>query len=865
MIPVRLKMNNFMPYKGETPELSFVGIHTACISGENGSGKSAIIDAITWALWGKTRAKSDDDLVHQNQSDAEVEFEFALGCDLYRIIRKHSKPKTRRTSGKGSLDLYIYNGTSYISISADTKTQTELKISQLLHMDYDTFINSAFLRQGHAGEFSRQTPARRKEVLGAILGLNQYDEYESMAKNRARSAQEERLQLEASISEAISSLEKHGEVKVELSQAEDQLKEISQRLALNREKLERLRTRRQELAALDERRAQIEKDMVRHAADLATWETARIESRGKIVSYQQLTAGQYDIESGYNRLKAARKQDEELSGKARQLYQLKERQGELERAFLQAQAEWNTRHKVTENRVATLEEKAGRLSGLRHEFSTTQPRHQELRIIQDTISKYRTASKEKVAVLAQYTADVAGLRHEIEQIQEKLKLLLAPSDDACCPLCESELGSDRITLVQDKLTRDEAEKKVLIRQLEQSSRGLTTQINQANRDLENAEAEYKVKNNSLVSFEARLSEAIKDASGSESLLASERTELARITESLARRDYAGDIPERLAKIEEAIAETAYDDTLHQGVKAELKELIKFESLGLALEEARRLLPEENARFKKADDMTTEIAGRLAQDRLTHAEYLAKLEVLPGLKLELSQTDAEEQSINTRHREAQQRLGSLQERHSYLEALSAKLKERQCQRSQAQHRQELFEELVLAFGKKGIQAMLIEATLPEIEDEANYLLSRMTDGQMTIAFETQRDTKKGDVAETLDILIADELGMRSYDMYSGGEAFRIDFAIRIALSRLLARRAGAPLPTLIIDEGFGTQDADGIDKLKDAINSIQAEFQKIIVITHIEELKDAFHTRINVTKTADGSKIEISEGDPAPTL
>ena len=150
-------------------------------------------------------------------------------------------------------------------------------------------------------------------------------------------------------------------------------------------------------------------------------------------------------------------------------------------------------------------------------------------------------------------------------------------------------------------------------------------------------------------------------------------------------------------------------------------------------------------------------------------------------------------------------------------------------------------------------------MPEIEDEANRLLATMTDGRMSVTFETQRDTKKGDIAETLDIKIADELGTRNYEMFSGGEAFRIDFAIRIALSRLLARRAGAPLPTLIIDEGFGTQDSEGIEKLKEAINSIQGEFKKIIVITHIDELKDAFPTRINVVKTGDGSKIEIQAG------
>jgi len=95
------------------------------------------------------------------------------------------------------------------------------------------------------------------------------------------------------------------------------------------------------------------------------------------------------------------------------------------------------------------------------------------------------------------------------------------------------------------------------------------------------------------------------------------------------------------------------------------------------------------------------------------------------------------------------------------------------------------------------------------------------------------------------------------MYSGGEAFRINFAVRIALSRLLARRAGAPLPILIIDEGFGTQDSTGIEKLKEAITSIQDDFEMIIVITHIEEMRDAFPNRIDVIKTAEGSTVSMN--------
>jgi exonuclease SbcC len=167
----------------------------------------------------------------------------------------------------------------------------------------------------------------------------------------------------------------------------------------------------------------------------------------------------------------------------------------------------------------------------------------------------------------------------------------------------------------------------------------------------------------------------------------------------------------------------------------------------------------------------------------------------------------------------------------------------------------YHELMAAFGKKGVQALIIDNALPEIQDEANHLLARMTDNAMRISLSTLRTGRTtSSPIETLDISITDDAGTRPYEMFSGGEAVRINFALRIALSRLLARRAGARLQTLIIDEGFGTQDARGRDRLVEAIEAVKDEFALILVISHIEALKDVFPTRIEITKTPDGSQI-----------
>src|SRR5437660_11694366 len=134
---------------------------------------------------------------------------------------------------------------------------------------------------------------------------------------------------------------------------------------------------------------------------------------------------------------------------------------------------------------------------------------------------------------------------------------------------------------------------------------------------------------------------------------------------------------------------------------------------------------------------------------------------------------------------------------------------------------------------------------------------MNDGRMHVKFETQRDVRSGaGTIETLDIKISDELGTRSYELFSGGEGFRVNFSIRIALSRLLAHRAGTRLQTLVVDEGFGSQDQEGRDRIVEPIQAIQSEFEKILIITNLEHLRERLPVRIEASKTPQGSTYAV---------
>lgn len=162
----------------------------------------------------------------------------------------------------------------------------------------------------------------------------------------------------------------------------------------------------------------------------------------------------------------------------------------------------------------------------------------------------------------------------------------------------------------------------------------------------------------------------------------------------------------------------------------------------------------------------------------------------------------------------------------------------------------------AFGRDGIPALVIENAVPEIEEEANRLLERLTDGRLTVALRSVRATKSGGLRETLDVTVADDTAERPLDNFSGGERQAVDLALRIGLSRLLARRAGRSIDMLIVDEGFTALDSTRRQRALEAIHALTETFPVVLFITHLPEFGDAFPARIEVRKEDGTSRVEV---------
>ena len=856
MIPIRLKMHSFMCYRGDVPPFSFSGIHTACICGDNGAGKSALIDAITWALWGKTRAKSDDELISLGETGTEVAFDFTIDRQHYRIIRKHAKAKKSGASGQSSLDIFLKSGDGFKVISGDSKSQTQQKIIALLHMDYDTFISSAYLRQGHADQFTEQPPNKRKEVLASILGLALYDKLEQQAKDIARKQEAAKGQLENTIAEITSELAQRPVFVASLKQAQQELSGIEGQAAEQQAKVGNIRQQKLSLENKGQQLAELEEHIAKSQQDRERWGDQLKKGLTRIKEHEGLMAQRAAIEEGHRELDGARKLYEDLNRKAASLNQLMAQKNRLEQTIIKEQSGLTARQAAYQEKINELAITAQKLPGLNNEVEGLKPPRQALAALAKELKDRQAAARDAQVKMAGLRSDNSRLAEEIKGIEEKLKQL-NERPNTVCPVCEQRLSDDERSTVVAKYLAEQEQKSAVISANEVELKKDKTRLKSLEAEIQRLETKVNQDNTSLQERDAALKQAITEAETAAGRIEEGNKLLADIERKLKHRDFAHVEQEELAHLDKEIASLGYDAQQHEQARERLKGLGQYEELKRQLVEAWRLVDQEKENAAKAAGYISELDHRLKDFSGKRQSLLAELDALPKVAQELKQSEAESKRLTLRQDEAQQQVGSLKEKLKRCAELELKKASREELLTKVLQEEAIYKELATAFGKKGIQAMLIETALPDIEDEANRLLGRMTDNRLHVRLETQRQSKKGDVIETLDIKIADELGTRSYEMFSGGEAFRIDFAIRIALSKLLAKRAGAPLPTLIIDEGFGTQDNAGLERLKEAINSIEGDFEKILVITHIEDLKDAFPVRIEVSKTAQGSTLSLS--------
>lgn len=1007
MIPVQLILKNFLSYRDAT--LDFSGLHTACICGANGAGKSSLLEAITWAIWGESRAGVEDDVIHTGAKEVRVDYIFQCNQQKYRVIR------TRVRGASGVLEFQIETAGGFRALTGKGVKATQELILQHIKLDYDTFINSAYLRQGRADEFMIKRPSERKEILAELLKLNQYDQLEERAKDTSRQFKGRCEELERCLESSQIQLQEREGIAAQKVELESQLQQLQQVQALEKIQLQSLqviehqrqsweqqlnffRQQHQNLTQDSDRLQQEQSAIQSQLSDLETILNQEAEIHNGFRDYQSLHSQEEALASKFeeytsatvllqqkqqqltSQIHALEREVQQIEGQLvvlesqepeieeilqksreveaalgqlniarRRLTQLDELQMQVFPLLQQRQNLQNQVDKVHNSILARLEQLQSRENQLKSSSQRQQQLEQAARELEAQISQmekdkvYLQRVREKGLERRHFMERLQGQEREYErllgELEKKLQMLRTP--DASCPLCESPLDEHHWNRVLDK-TKEE------YKAIEDQLWVLREQKAVSDREIQVLRQEYREIDHKLSNYDnlreqrGQLAAQLQSISDNQQELQQLATQKQDLERSLELGDYAPDKQGELRQLEEYLQQLNYNEPDHALARSEVERWrwaeIKQGQIRDALKRKGQIADKKPELQGNIAELQTKIqqeqtdsecaqqiaqiqvrigeigyssehhnslrqAVRQAQSwQLRYQQLLLAQEQYPQLQqrwedLEASRrerwgdvekllteiasmTQQLEQSANPReqikalegqiHTRRQQlddyisHLGRLEQMMLQLEDLQTQYEAQQQELQACKQQQRVYQELAQAFGKNGIQALMIENVLPQLEAETNQLLSRLSANQLHVQFITQKSgrsnkakKKNAKLIDTLDILIADARGTRAYETYSGGEAFRINFAIRLALAKLLAQRAGAALQLLIIDEGFGTQDAEGCDRLIASINAIASDFACILTVTHMPHLKEAFQARIEVNKSQEGSQVSLS--------
>ena len=863
MIPLFLTISGFLSYR-DPVELDCSGFELACIAGPNGAGKSSLLDAITWVLFGQAR-KKDDSLINAYCDTAQVALVFSYEGNHYRVWRAKPRDKT------SLLEFHIHQDPAsdplaslkepgaWKPLTERSLRDTEARIQQTLRMDYETFVNASFFLQGKADQFTQQRPADRKRILSSILGLDTWEAYRQKAGDRRKTLDNQISFIDGRLREIDAELSEEDRRKANLERLQADLDQYSRSLAVLEASLESMR---RVIATLDEQAKLVET----LSRQLGAATQRRDEVLSRLATRQEerhgfadLLAREAEIDAAYRNWQEARarlERWEEVAARFREhekrrqvpldeinaarntltwdLQLLQNRKKEIEIGRVQA-VDLQAQIAAAAVEAAAAEAKIARRGHI----------EEQRRMAQDRLSEAKAENP-------RLKSDMNELKVRIDQLSQV--------EGATCPICGKPLAQSERSALIESLT---AEGKGLgdrfrlnkegIEQFEQEIRDLNEQVAQ----LLPAETELRNQREAIARLTTRLEGVEEQQQEWEANLA---PRLAELAERLDTDNYALEARALLAEVDADLKAIGYDAAAHDADRRSESEGRAAEGEMRLLEQARAALTPLDREIAELEVQASGLQAELVRQQEEHQQAANALSSARGQAPDLE--TAERELLETKEKENRLRIevGHAQQLVLVLDDQRLRRKEMETEREHVGVQVAQLKKLERAFGKDGVPALLIEQALPQIELKANEILNRLTDGTMMVRFVTQaayKDKRREDLKETLDIQISDGAGARDYELFSGGEAFRVNFAIRLALSEVLVQRAGARLQTLVIDEGFGSQDALGRQRLIEAINSVRPDFAKILVITHIDELKDAFPTRIEVEKTLHGSSVRVT--------
>ncbi len=868
MRPLRLEISAFGPYAGtEILDFSELGAHRLfLICGPTGAGKSTILDAMCYALYGKTSGgdRSGKTLRSGYASTdvlTRVVFDFAIGGKHYRVLRVPEQARQKKR-GEGQALQRMEATLWEISDEGEERLlsakETDKEVAKLIGVEVDQFRQIILIPQGDFRKLLLADSRDRQAIMQQLFHTRMYGKLVEDLGRRAGEGTAAYEEIKAQI-----------RMKLETAGAE-----TAEDLSAKTEET------RKSLAATEAARAAAEtaQEAARKSYDAAK---AIADSHARLAAAKktaaQLAAFQKDIEQKTTelakiraaaRMKDAKENLEKTKAKgmtrSAEAEALKKQMTDIETRLTKVTTTWTTLA-AAETTFQDKEKELLRLSEMKEPAARLQAAQTALAAREkDEAAKQKIAEDTQAlaakAMAAQKEAKIAAERLEFLFLQGQAAYLARTlQDGAPCPVCGSlthpaaahtdDVIPERAEVDAAKAARDKREAE---------AQKAAQQAADAEKDLSKARQETAAARANLSSLEARLPEAYRDGKTLERTVTALTDEIARYKAECEKITAEMQKAEQEAATIRAKAETAEKDvaalrTQYTEDKKILEDRAHEEGFSGIEEFAgyfARLAQETSLQKEITDFHAAQAAA--AEKEKTEETFLAG-RAAPDMTAEETKRAAADKARDDATKtqaETAARLSLLIDMEKAVALLSAKQKETEAKFQLAQGLYDVYR------GKEtgvDLERFVLGALLDDVTRAANARLHVMSGGRYRLSRQIDRDDKRKSAGLDLEVFDSYTGLLRPANTLSGGETFLASLSLALGLADVVQQYAGGiHLDAMFVDEGFGTLDSESLDLALRTLTGLESGHRLVGIISHVEELAERIGAKLVVDKTDAGS-------------
>ncbi len=782
MILTSLHMENYKKYRDYT--LEFAEGLTGII-GRNGSGKSTIFDAITFALYGDVRGeKGTIRYAKSGDKDAVcVTLLFEIEGKSYKVVREmRGKSLTAKA--------HLYDGDN--ALIAESARGVTSEIVRRIGMNRDAFMHTVFASQKELTALSGLKNEDRKKIIRKLLGLEKIDKIETEIKMKLRVLKNE-IDAVGAVLLSAEEVQKHEEEKEAKSkEAKTLAKEVA--------KVEKaFETKSNELDALDKAVKALQKlkeafvklgsdlDLLKKGLENQKANLAKGQERLKVL---QTKAMQYEKEKPLiDEYKALENAIVNLQ-KQKELF-LKKEGLEKEQAVLRKQ------YKQDEKEIEALKKK------LQAKPALLKEQEAQNRLLQSSQLKLRELESQE-STLKQEIAKYNGL---IENTNKQVANIEAIGKGSNCPTCTRPLLNE-----YDNVIASLKESITTLHNDEIAKREIALSKIVA---LKKSEEDVKKKAEEALKT---LGEKLSVLRADEATLKTKEEEFKNITETGLKNKEALD----------ALKELKYDAQAHRDALAKKQKLEpKYKEL-LGLVSLIAQIPALENELKATEANITQSQERIKKQEKAIAEHsydAKKHEKQVNLYDEALRTKT---TIQTKLSEEKVKLKGVE---GEIVTLKSKLSRNEEQKKQLQAKlndKNDYDKLKAFMGE--FKNKINSQIAPRIGQLASEMYGTITRGKY----------QHIEVSNEFDFFIYDDGVRYPIERFSGGEVDLANLVLRIAISKTLSELSGSGgVGFLAFDEVFGSQDEERRFEIMEAFHTIKEQYRQIFLISHESEIKEMF--------------------------